>query len=125
MFSISMRSIGKTLPNARAPWRGSNSSLDCHCAKKEPGNENLSYRFLAGADWKRRVRRGPRWTVAALSRCEADGGCRTQTIEFRRTRLDGQFNGHASRIDGNPFGRGANLSATVAEHRRKNWQGRN
>src|ERR1700674_1233834 len=100
MFSIWMRSIGKALPNARRHWHGSNNSLDCHCAKKGQGDEKLSHSVLAGTAWKHRVRCGPRWTVVALSRCEAEGGCGNNAIESPRTRIDRRFGFHTACIDG-------------------------
>src|SRR6267154_3380486 len=124
MSCILTRTTGRTWPNTKLPSRGSNNSLDCHCMKKERSDENLSHWIFGGIDWKRRSCRRPRWVVAALSRCEADGGYGNQAVEFPRAGFYGQLDGHTPCIDRSAAGSGADLAATVAEYRCENWQGR-
>src|SRR6266478_8115088 len=119
MFCISTRTTGRTSPNTRRPSRGSNNSLDCHCMKKERSDENVSHRIFAGIDWKHHSRCHSRWVVAPLSRSEAHGGCGNQKGKFRRAGFDGQLDGFSSCINRSAAGSGADLSATVAEHRCK------
>src|SRR5713226_4413232 len=116
MSCIWTRTTGRTSPNTRLPSRASNNSLDSHCIKKERRDENLSHRVLAGIDWKHRSCRRPRWIVAALSRCEADGGFGNQKGKFHGAGFDGQLDGHTPCIDRSAPGSGADLSATVAEY---------
>src|SRR6266852_3202849 len=124
MSCILTKTTGRTSPNTRLPSRASNNSLDSHCMKKERSDENVSHRILAGTDWKHRARGRPRWIVAALSRGEADGGCRNQTGEFLTAGFYGQLDVYPACIDGSAIGSGANLAAAVAEHRGEDWQGR-
>src|SRR5579859_630765 len=124
MYCVLTRTTGRTSPNTRPPSRGSNNSPDCHCVKKGRRDENLSYGVLACIDWKHRSRRGPRWVVASLSRSEADGKCGNQAVEFCRAGLYGQLDGHTPCIDRSAARSGADLSATVAEYRCENRQGR-
>src|SRR6266478_7971042 len=124
MSCILMRTTGKTSPNTRLPSRGSNNSLDCHCMKKERRDENVSPRVFAGIDWKHRSHRRPRWIVAPLSRCEADGWCGNQNGKLHRAGFYGQLDAHSACIDRSAAGSDADLSATVAEYRCENWQGR-
>src|ERR1700676_5616940 len=124
MSCILTRTTGKTSRNTRRPSRGSNNSLDCHCRKKERSDENLSHRIFTGIDWKHRSRRRPRWVVAALSRREAHGGHGNRIAQFPRTGFYGQLDGPTACIDRSATGSGADLSATVAEYRCENGQGR-
>src|SRR6266849_9065434 len=124
MSCILTRTTGRTSLNTRLPSRGSNNSRDAHCMKKERRDENLSHRVLAGIDWKHLSRRHPRWVVAPLSRCEADGGFGNQKGKFHHAGFYGQLDGHTPCIDRSAAGSGADLSATVAEYRCENWQGR-
>src|SRR6267142_3258459 len=120
MSCIWMRTTGKTSPNTRPPSRGSSNSLDFPCVKKERSNEDLSHRIFVSTRWKHRSCRRPRYVVAALSRCEADRGYGNQVAEFPRAGFYGryaQLDGHAPWIDRSATGSGADLSATVAEHR--------
>src|SRR6266850_14846 len=124
MSCILTRTIGRTSPNSRPPSRASNNSQDCHCRKKERSDESVSHRIFAGCDWKHRSRRPPRWVVAALSRCEPNGGRGNQVLEFHRAGFYGQADGPTPCIDRSVTGSSADLSATLAEHRCENWQGR-
>src|SRR5437870_1463195 len=94
MSCIWTRTTGRTWPNTRLPSRGSNSSLDCHCMKKERSDENVSHRIFTGIDWKHRSRRRPRWIVVALSHREADAERRNQGLEFHHAGFYGQLDGH-------------------------------
>src|SRR5712692_1379689 len=124
MSCISTRTTGRTWLNTRRPSRGSNNSLDCHCMKKERSDENVSHWILGGIDWKRRSCRRPRWVVATLSACEADHGFGNQKSKFHRAGFYGQLDGHTPRIDRSAAGSDADLSATIAEYRCENGQGR-
>src|ERR1700730_5730724 len=124
MCCIWTRTTGRTSPNTRPPSRGSNNSLDCHCAGKGRSDENLSNRVLAGVDWKHRACGRPRWVVASLSDCEADDKCGKQAIEFWRAGFYGQVDGRAACIDRSASGSDANLTPTVAEYWGKDREGR-
>src|SRR5260370_42294802 len=92
--------------------------------KKERSDENVSDWIFGGIYWKRRSCRRPRWVVATLSRCEAGHGFGNQKREFHRAGFYGQLDGHIPCIDRSAARSGADLSATVAEYRCKNRQGR-
>src|ERR1035438_2781270 len=124
MSCILTRTTGRTSPNTRPPSHGSNNSLDCHCMKKERGDESVSHRILAGIDWKYRSRRRRRWVVAALSRCEADGGFGKHESKFHRAGFYDYLKGHTACIDRSTAPSGADLSATLAEYRCENRKGR-
>src|SRR5260370_17241566 len=124
MCCILTRTTGRTWPNTKLPSLSSNNSLGCHCMKKERGDEELSHRVLGGIDWKDCSRRRPRWIVASLSRCEADGRCRNQTGEFFQAGFYGHLDGNTPSIDRSPAGSGADLHSTVAEYWCENGQGR-
>src|SRR5580692_4224608 len=124
MSYILTRTTGRTSPNTRLPSRGSNNSLDSRCMNKERSNENVSHRIFTGVDRKHRSRRGPRWIVAALSRCEAPGGHGSQEGHFRRGGFHNRFDGPSPWSYRSAAGSGADFSATFAEYRCENGQGR-
>src|SRR2546426_9027406 len=124
MCCILTRTTGRTSPNTRLPSRSSNDSPDCHCGKKGRRDENLSHTVLVGIDWKHRARGRPRRVVAALSGCEADGGCGNQKGEFRCAGFYGQLDDYASCTDRSALGSSADFTPTVAEHRSKDRRGR-